>query len=110
MRAKLTIEFTKRARSEGFILVAVLWIVGALATLATAYSIYVANTAIAVAVNDDAVQIEGLVSAGIELAAYQLLAVKGEDRPTRGEFAFRLGRANVVVEFCSEAARIDLNA
>jgi general secretion pathway protein K len=110
MRAKPTIESGRRARSEGFILVAVLWIVGALATLATAYSIYVANTAIAVAVNDDAIQTEGLVSAGIELAAYQLIAAKREDRPTRGAFTFRLGRANVAVEFCSEAARIDLNA
>jgi general secretion pathway protein K len=110
MTAKVMIESTKRAGSEGFILVAVLWIVGALATLATAYSIYVANTAIAVAVNDDAIQTEGLVSAGIELAAYQLLAAKSEERPTRGAFAFRLGRANVAVGFCSEAARIDLNA
>jgi len=95
--------------ADGFILVAVLWILIALAALTAIYSIYVSNTALALAVNDDAVRAESLVSASVELAAYQLLKVPAEQRPTRGAFNFRMGRANVAVDFRSEAARVDLN-
>ena len=113
---------------DGFIIVAVLWILAALAALATIYSIYIKNSALAVSVMDDELQAEALVSASLELTAYQLAvpkeAQRGTDaqrppdaqratepqRPTRGQFGFRLGRANVVVNYSSEAARIDLNA
>ena len=119
---------------DGFIIVAVLWILAALAALATIYSIYIKNSALAVSVMDDELQAEALVSASLELTAYQLAvpneAQRGTDtqratnsqrppdaqratepqRPTRGRFGFRLGRANVLVNFTSEAARIDLNA
>ncbi|MEA2991490.1 MAG: ral secretion pathway protein [Alphaproteobacteria bacterium] len=95
--------------SDGFIVVAVLWILGALATLASVYAVYVANTAMALAVNDDGVRAEALVSAALELTAYQL-NVKEEVRPAHGEFRFRLSRANVAASFRSEGARIDLNA
>jgi general secretion pathway protein K len=95
---------------DGFILVAVLWILGALAALAAVYASYVGNTAVALAVNDDAIQAEALRTAAVELTAARLLGVAADDRPTRGAFNFRLGRASVAVEFCSEAARIDLNA
>jgi general secretion pathway protein K len=95
---------------DGFIVVAVLWILTALATLAAIYAIYVANTATALAVNDDAVQAEALVSAGVELTAYQLVVANKETRPTHGRLIFRMGRARVVVDFRAETARIDLNA
>src|SRR5262249_18570185 len=94
----------------GFIVVAALWILAALATLASVYAVYVANTAVAVSINDDSIQAEALVAASLELAAYQVSSIRREERPPRGRFAFRMGRANVAVEFCSEAARIDLNA
>jgi general secretion pathway protein K len=106
----MPVSARSQTASDGFILVAVLWILSAFATLASVYAMYVANTAIAVAVNDDAIQAEALVSASVELAAYRLLAAPAESRPTRGLFNFRMGRANIAVEFCSEAARIDLNA
>jgi len=100
-----------RGRSrDGFIIVAVLWILGALATLASIYAVYVINTATAMGVNDDRVQAEGLMTAALELTAYRLTATDPDDRPSRGDFAFRLGRAAVAVEFRSEAGRIDLNA
>jgi general secretion pathway protein K len=99
----------ERAACDGFVLVAVLWILSAFAALAAIYSIYVANTALAVAGNDDAIEAEALMSASLELTAYQLIDMPEESRPTRGAFNFRLGRANVAVEFCAEAARIDLN-
>ncbi len=95
---------------DGFIIVAVLWILIALATLASVYSIYINNSALAVSVSDDGLQAEALFSASLELTAYRLTVPKDDVRPTRGRFGFRLGRAQVVVDFSSETARIDLNA
>jgi len=95
---------------DGFIIVAVLWILIALATLASIYSIYINNSALAVSVTDDGLQAEALVTASLELTAYRLTVPNNDLRPTRGRFGFRLGRANVMVDFSSETARIDLNA
>src|SRR5215831_10069947 len=105
----MIVQRGERAGCDGFVLVAVLWILSAVAALAAIYSIYVANTAIAVAGNDNAIEADALMSASLELTAYQLIDMPEESRPTRGAFDFRLGRAHVAVEFCSEAARIDLN-
>jgi general secretion pathway protein K len=127
--------------SRGFILVAVLWILAALATLATIFSIYLARTAVSLSLNDSDVQTEALVYASLELTAYQVSspqtagspaggsASPGAARlgatpsqaaqarnadvqppPARGDFSFRLGRANVAVTFIPETARIDINA
>jgi len=103
------VQRRERATSDGFVLVAVLWILSALAALAAIYAIYVANTAVAVAGSDDAIEADALMSASVELTAYQLFGMPTQARPTRGAFDFRLGRANVAVEFCSEAAHVDLN-
>src|SRR5215470_277467 len=103
------VQGRKRTSSDGFVLVAVLWILSALAALAAIYAIYVANTAVAVAGSDDAIEADALLSASVELTAFQLFGMPTQARPTRGAFDFRLGRANVAVEFCSEAARVDLN-
>jgi general secretion pathway protein K len=99
----------KGTASDGFIVVAVLWILLALAALVSVFAIYVANTELAVSVNDDSVAAQALVSGSLELTAYKLVTTRREDRPTRGSFSYRLGRANVDVDFCSEAARVDLN-
>jgi len=99
-----------RKASAGFIVVAVLWILGALATLVAIYAIYVGNTTRAMAINDNAVVAEGLVAAGVELAAYRIVSAPKEARPARGQFALRMGRADVAVAFRAETARIDLNA
>jgi general secretion pathway protein K len=95
---------------DGFIIVAVLWILIALATLASIYSIYIKNSALAISVTDNGLQADALVSASLELTAYRLTTLNNDLRPTRGRFGFRLGRANVLVNFSSETARIDLNA
>jgi general secretion pathway protein K len=100
----------RNSARDGFIVVAVLWILAALAALASVYSAYVAQSAIALTANDSAVQTETLITASLELTAYQLSSPTKDSRPTRGGFRFRLGRADVGVEFMSEAARIDLNA
>jgi general secretion pathway protein K len=126
MRVHETNRAPNSSACDGFIIVAVLWILVAVATLASVYSIYINNSALAVSGMDDGLQAEALVSAGLELTAYRLAVPKDKDkdkdkdndkdkdkdaqRPTRGQFVFRLGRANVTVNYSSETARIDLNA
>lgn len=97
-----------QAPPDGFIVVAVLWILGALATLTAIYAVYVIETAFAFVDYDDRLQAQGLALAGVELAVYQLTA-DPEAQPSRGRFGFRLGNADVAVDFRSETARIDLN-
>jgi general secretion pathway protein K len=98
------------ADERGFIIVAVLWILGLLAALVSIYAVYVTNAALSVSVNDDRLQAEALTSSAVELAAYQLIATDEKTRPTQGHFTLRMGGAGIAVEFRSEAARIDLNA
>src|SRR6516225_9089058 len=104
---------------QGFILVAVLWILSALAVLSAVYSVYVSDAAVAAHVTDDGVNAEAAVRAGVELAAYeltaapessapaqpaaatgssgpaQLTAAPDSSRPAQGGFAFRLGRPRI---------------
>jgi general secretion pathway protein K len=94
---------------RGFIVIAVLWMLAALAALVLIYVSYVTNTAAAVAVNTDRIQVEALVSAGVELTAYRLTGQSEQARPTSGTFDGRIGAGRVRVTFRSEAARIDLN-
>lgn len=99
-----------KRNARGFIVVAVLWILAALSALVLIYLTYVTNTAVAVAGSTDRVQADALATAGIELAAYQLTALKEDARPSSGTFNARMGDARISVTFRSEAARIDLNA
>jgi general secretion pathway protein K len=94
---------------QGFVIVAVLWILAALAVLATIFSVYLSNSAQALAVGDTGLKAEAVVSASLELTAYQLLLAGDDARPAQGTFHFRLGDADGVVSFVSEASRIDLN-
>ena len=94
---------------HGFVLVAVLWILAALAALAMIFSVYLSNSAQALAVNDTGLQAEALVSASVELTAYQLLLAADKARPLDGSFHYRLHNADVAVSFVSEAARVNLN-
>ena len=94
----------------GFVIVAVLWLLAALAALAMIFSVYLSNSARALALNDTALQAEALVSAGVELTAYQLRLAGDDGRPAQGSFQTRLNDADLAVSFVSEAARIDLNA
>ena len=96
--------------SDGFILVAVLWILGGRAMLAAIYALYVVNAATSLQVNNDRIQADASVSAALELTAYYLDSVKPQQRPISGTFNFRVGNSHVAVDFLSEAARIDLNS
>jgi len=99
----------RQGGADGFIVVAVLWILGALAMLVSIYAVYVTNTAAGLDVNDDRLQAEASMSAALELTAHQLAAVEAKSRPTSGAFTFAIGRSTVAADFRSEAARIDLN-
>jgi general secretion pathway protein K len=98
----------RSGREQGFVLIAVLWVLAALAVLAVIFSGFIANSARAIAINDNALQSEALTSAAVELTAYQL-ALAGEAAPARGTLHTRLNGADISVSFLSEAARIDLN-
>jgi general secretion pathway protein K len=99
---------SRRGSADGFIVVAVLWILAALATLATTYAVYVNATAFSMAGYDVRLQVQELARAGVELAVYKLTE-NPEAQPVQGKFAFRLGNADVAVDFRSENGRIDLN-
>lgn len=98
------------SRDAGFVLVAVLWMLAALATLASIYSAYAIQTVDASHVLDDRLQAEASIRAGIEMTVLRHLSVPEAARPSQGGFTLRLGRTNVAVRFRSEASRIDLNA
>lgn len=100
---------TTTAPEHGFVIVAVLWILAALSALAMIFSVYLSNSAQTMGINDTGLQAEALVSASLELTAYQLLLAGEKARPTPGSFQFRLDNADVLVSFASEAARIDIN-
>ncbi|CAL76041.1 Putative general secretion pathway protein K [Bradyrhizobium sp. ORS 278] len=93
----------------GFVLVFVLWLLAALAGFAVVASVYVTQSARTLAVLNAGLETDMLTTAAVELAAYQLSTAGTVRRPSRGTFEFRLSGAQVVVEYLSEAARINLN-
>lgn len=98
------------AHTEGFIIVAVLWILAALAALTSVYAVYVGSTAVAARSYGMRVEAHALITAAMELAAYQLAGGDDASRPTSGSgFSFELGSSRAEFEFQSEGARVDLN-
>lgn len=104
-----SMRVSPKQSQRGFVIVAVLWILIALSSLAMIFALYLSASAQAMAIGDTALQNEALVSAGVELSAYRLMLTASETRPARGSFHFRMDDADVSVTFISEAARIDLN-
>jgi general secretion pathway protein K len=104
------VRHTASSSQGGFIIIAVLWILVALSTFATIFSLYLSNSARALGATDTGVQVDALVSASLELTAYQLLRADEKDLPAQGSFRFRMDNAEALVTFTSEAARVDLNA
>lgn len=95
--------------ADGFVIVAVLWILATLAALVLIYSVFVTNTAIGIAGSGDRVQTDAVVTAAVELIYLQMTLVDPKVRPTSGSFDGRIGGARVTANYSSEAARIDLN-
>src|ERR1700678_4166081 len=84
---------------QGVVIVAVLWILMALSALTVILSLYLSASARALAVNDASLKIEALVSASLELTAYQLTLAGDEDRPQQGSFHFKMDAADTLVTF-----------
>src|ERR1700693_1054651 len=106
---RITPMFEAFGRSRnGFIMVAALWLLAALATLASVASIYIAQSARGLSSLDVALQAEMLTTAGIELAAYQLSAPVTVRRPTHGGFNFRLANSRVAGRYWSAGACVIL--
>ena len=84
MKASVSHVDAGEPASEGFIVVAVLWILGALSALVSIYAIYVVDSSALFAANENHLQAEAMVSAAVELTAYQQLAVPLKSRPTHG--------------------------
>ncbi|MFG1479813.1 hypothetical protein V5F53_14305 [Xanthobacter sp. V4C-4] len=103
-------RFSPRAAQGGFILVAVLWILAALAAFAGVYAYYLSNAVASAAARSEELAARSLATAALELTAYRLLAQPRDERPSHGTFDFRMGKARVFVGFAEESARIDLNA
>jgi general secretion pathway protein K len=95
-------------RSGGFIIVAVLWILGALATLVVIYSLYARETALEFVDHDERLQAQALAISGVELAAYRITSFQN-NWPSLGRFSFRQGTAIIDAAFSAENGRIDLN-
>jgi general secretion pathway protein K len=108
MNAMMQPDAASSSSQRGFVIVAVLWILVALSSLAMMFSVYLSASAHALAVGDTALRTEALVQASLELTAYQL-TLAADKQPSRGSFHFRMDNADVNVRFLSEAARIDLN-
>ncbi|MBV8664371.1 MAG: general secretion pathway protein GspK, partial [Hyphomicrobiales bacterium] len=93
----------------GFVLLAVLWMIAALAALASIYLAYARTSAAGSGLPGERLQAEAALHAGLELAAYHALAAT-EPRQKAGHFETPLGRARVTVDYLPESARINLNA
>jgi len=106
----MTARIPPTASRRGFILVAVLWILAALATLASIYSVYALNTASASRLPEERLKAEMAIRAGVELAAYQVMAAAQNETPGHGAFVAKLGDATIDVQYVSEGARVDLNS
>jgi general secretion pathway protein K len=102
-------EFKAAGGADGFILVAVLWILAALAALASVNAVYIANTAMSARLYGHRLQTEALITAGLELIAFRLTGFDDATRPSSGAFDVQIGGSHIGVDFHSEGARIDLN-
>ena len=80
--------------SDGFIVVAVLWILGALATLAAIYALYVHETTFVFVGHDERLQAQELALAGVEVAASAALPrhEAAIDRCNTRQSSSRVGR------------------
>ena len=101
---------TIRRNDDGFILIAVLWMLAALAALASAYAVFAVETAPSAALPEHRLQAEAALRAGVELCAYRQLAYPKAARPDGGAFSTQVGISRVDVTYRAETARVDLNS
>jgi len=96
-------------RRDGFALIAVLWILAALAGLVGAYVAYALTVAQGADFYLRRVEAEAALSGALELAVYDLTRLEPERRPEEGVFDYRIGQMSAQVRYASETLRLDIN-
>src|SRR5260370_31146435 len=89
---------------QGFVIVAVLWLVAGLAALAMIFSVYLSNSARALAVNDTALQAQALVSAGVRTPPLPVPTPRPHGRPRRSPLFTPPSGPRAPAAFLPEAA------
>ncbi|SFK39639.1 general secretion pathway protein GspK [Methylorubrum salsuginis] len=98
----------RRGRRDGFILVAVLGVMALLASLLGGTTVLVRAAFEGVQAKSDDLALDGLVRAGLDLAAYELYGLKLPPALIDGQ-EIRLDAGTVTLSVTDEAGRIDLN-
>lgn len=96
-------------RRSGFILIAVLWILAALAGLVGAYVAYALTMAQSADFYLRRVGAEAALSGALELAVHDLASIEPKRRPAQGVFDYSIGENRAQVRFAAEALRLDIN-
>lgn len=94
---------------SGFVLIAVLWMLAALAGLVGAYTAYALTMTQSADVYVRRVSAEAAISGALELAVFDLVRIEPKLRPLQGSFDYRIGESRAHVRFASESLRLDLN-
>ncbi|WP_395666327.1 general secretion pathway protein GspK [Methylocella sp.] len=100
---------TARGREDGFLLIAALWLLAALAGFASVFAVYASTSVVSARVGGDRLEAEALIRSALELAALRLQGRSAEEPRSVGAFAFALGGGSAETSFRSEGARIDVN-
>lgn len=95
-------------RRDGFVLVAVLGVMALMASLLGGTTVLVRAAFEGVQAKSDDLALDGLVRAGLDLAAYELYALKLPPALIDGQ-EIRLDSGTVTLSVSDEAGRIDLN-
>jgi len=97
------------ARQRGFVLIAVLWILSALAGLLAIFNAYTLTTLSGGDVYVRQARTDALMTGVVEMTAFALQRRQGGATPKSGVFDFRIGDAFAHVVYEDESLRIDLN-
>lgn len=98
----------RSGRQDGFILVAVLGVMALLVSLTGGTALLVRAAFNGVRVSSDELKLEGLIRAGVELAAYELHGLKLSAAQIAGQ-RIQLDSGSITLSAVDETGRIDLN-
>lgn len=94
---------------DGFVLIAVLWILAALAGLVGAYVAYALTMAQSSDLYLRRVETDAALTGALELAVYDVSHMGKDKRPPEGVLDYRIGDMHAQVRYASETLRLDLN-
>ena len=94
---------------DGFVLIAVLWILAALAGLVGAYVAYALTMAQSADFYLRRVEADAALAGALEQAIYDVSRMEKDKRPLDGILNYRIGGTHAQVRYASETLRLDLN-